>query len=675
MEILAPVGAREQLIAAVRSGADAIYLGTKDFNARKNADNFDDSELCEAIKYAHGRGVKVYIALNTVITDTEIKTAIETVKTVARYGADAVIVQDLAMYRIVKEVCPDMPLHASTQMSVHNVEGAKELERLGFSRVVPARELSLEELRAIRQNVSIELEVFVHGALCMSVSGQCYLSSVLGQRSANRGLCAQPCRLDFKSRCGDHALSLKDLSAIDMLEELEKIGIDSAKIEGRMKRPEYVAAATTACKAALSGNEYDKDTLRAVFSRSGFTNGYIEAKRTHDMFGYRTKDDVVSANPVLKTIANEYRNEMPLVPITISAEVLKDRPTKAIASDGKNVVSVTGDVAQTAQNRPTDSDAVVRAMQKCGGTPFFATDIKVKIDDGLFLPASALNDLRKRALELLLQQREDIKHYDINEFCLKDIKSLDTPKKQLVYARFENESQIFGDFDKIILDYNLLYENKDICSQYKGKLVAELPTLMFSKGACFDRLNELKARGITEVFAKNIYAINIARQLGFKIIGGFSLNINNSIALSEYEKIGLSEAEISFECSLERFNALKKPIPCGLIVYGKMPLMTARNCPVKTQSGCKECDGNPTIIDRMDTEIPIICKSKQYVQILNPQPIYMGDKLSQLKGAHFLSFYFTNESKNECRKITESVLKQKSFHGKFTRGLYYKEIK
>ncbi len=675
MEVLAPVGAKEQLIAAVRCGADAVYLGTKDFNARKNADNFDGESLKEAIKYAHGRGVRVYVALNTVITDSELQTATQTVKTVALAGADAVIVQDLAMYRIVKEVCPDMPIHASTQMSVHNVEGAKELEKLGFSRIVPARELSLEELKAIRQNVSIELEVFVHGALCMSVSGQCYLSSVLGQRSANRGLCAQPCRLDFKSRCADHALSLKDLSAIDMLKELEAIGINSAKIEGRMKRPEYVAPATTACKAALLGKDYDKDTLRAVFSRSGFTNGYIEAKRGRDMFGYRTRDDVVSANPVLKTIANEYRNEMPLVPITMSAKVLKDKPIWVSVFDGKNTVTLEGEIPQIAQNKPTDKDAVCRSMQKCGGTPFFATDITVEIDEGVFVPASVLNDLRKRALDTLLQKREEISDIKICELKIPNEDIIPRPKRQLMYARFESESQICDGFDKIVLDYNLLYENKAVCQKYEGKLIAELPTVMFSKGACRERLLKLKERGITEVFATNIYGINIAKELGFDIIGAFSLNINNSVALSEYKKLGLREAEISFECSLERFDNLKKVIPCGLIVYGKMPLMTMRSCPVKTDKGCEGCDGRPVIIDRMDTDIQLICKNRQYVQLLNPQPIYMGDKLSQLKNAHFLSFYFTDESKSECAKTLERVLNEKSFYGKFTRGLYYKEIK
>jgi len=314
-------------------------------------------------------------------------------------------------------------------------------------------------------------------------------------------------------------------------------------------------------------------------------------------------------------------------------------------------------------------------MQKCGGTPFFATDITAEVDKELFVPASALNELRKEALSLLLQKRQQIKPRKVFDFSVPNFDILPAPKKQLLYARFESAEQVCDGFDKIILDYNKLYENKALCQKYAGRLVAELPTLMFSKGASRERLTELKNRGITEILATNIYAINIARDLGFDIIGAFSLNINNSLALDEYKSLGLKEAEISFECSLERFDALKKTIPCGIVVYGKMPLMTVRSCPVKTEKGCEGCDGRPTIIDRMNTEIPLVCKNKQYVQILNPQPIYMGDKLPQLKNAHFISFYFTDESKSECAKIAERVLKQKSFYGKFTRGLYYKEIK
>ena len=674
MEILAPVGAKEQLIAAVRSGANAVYLGTKNFNARKNADNFDISELKEAVKYCHERGVLVYVAFNTVITDNEIAEASQYILDIADAGVDAVIVQDLGVVSLIKQLVPDMPLHASTQMSVHNLAGVKELETLGFLRVVPARELSLEELKIIRANTSLELEVFVHGALCMCVSGQCYLSSVLGQRSANRGLCAQPCRLDFKSKSRDHALSLKDLSAIDMLKELESIGINSAKIEGRMKRPEYVAAATTACKNALLGNEYDRDSLKAVFSRSGFTNGYINAKRDGDMFGYRTKEDVVSAAPILKKIANEYRNEMPLVAIDIKAKIKNGEDITLTVCDGKNEVTVSAPPAEKALTKATDCEGVTKSLTKLGGTPFYAGNISVEIDDGLFLTMSQLNELRKSAVEKLLIKRAEVKGYKTHPNYILPKGGHKACSQQLV-MRVEKLSQVDQRADKIIADYNLLYQDKAFCKEHKSKIIIELPTVMFCSGAVHQKLDELKALGLEWVYAQNIYAINVAKQHGLKIWGGFALNINNSLALFEYEKLGLEYAEISFECSLERYNSLKKNIPTGVIGYGKMPLMTFRNCPVKADSGCGSCNGKSTLTDRLQNEMTVLCKSKQFCQLLNPMPIYMGDKLPQLKNADFITLYFTDESDKECKKVIDYFLAERPFYDKFTRGLYYKEIK
>lgn len=674
MEILAPVGAKEQLIAAVRSGADAVYLGTKNFNARKNADNFDIAELNDAVTYCHQRGVKVYLAFNTVITDNEIDEAAEYILDIAKAGVDAVIVQDLGVVSLIKQLVPDMPLHASTQMSVHNLSGVKELEKLGFSRVVPARELSLEELKIIRANTSLELEVFVHGALCMCVSGQCYLSSVLGQRSANRGLCAQPCRLDFKSKSRDHALSLKDLSAIDMLKELENIGIDSAKIEGRMKRPEYVAAATTACKNALLGNDYDREGLKAVFSRSGFTNGYITAKRDGDMFGYRTKQDVVSAAPILKKIANEYRNELPLVAVDVDAKIKCDKDIVLTLNDGTNEVFVTAPPAEIALTKATDIEAVKRSLTKFGSTPFYVKDINIELDDGLFLTMSQLNDLRKNATENLLKKRAQFKPYKQNtSYSLPNCQPKSTAQQLII--RVENLSQVDDRADKIIADYNVLYEDKAFCKANSSKLIIELPTVKFYEGAIHHKLDDLKAIGIDTIYAQNIYAINIAKQHGFKIWGGFALNINNSLAIEQYAKMGAISTEISFECSLERFDRLKNNIPCGVVAYGKMPLMTFRNCPIKSDGGCEKCGGKGTLTDRLGCDMTVICRQKQFCQLINPIPIYMGDKLSQLKKADFITLYFTDEGKSECKKVIDCFLAKRPFYDKFTRGLYYKEIK
>ena len=298
-EILAPAGSAECVKAAVRCGANAVYLGTKDFNARRNADNFGFDELKETIEYCHARGVKVHITFNTLIDDEEIDKAIEFIKHICTLSADVLILQDLGLAQLIRTIAPEIERHASTQMSVGTPQGINLLEKLGYSLAVLPREMTKTEIENIRKNTSIKLEAFVHGALCMCVSGQCYMSAMLGGRSGNRGLCAQPCRLAFTANGGTgHGLSLKDLSLVSKAGELSRLGVDFFKIEGRMKRPEYVAAAVTALKKAQSGEDAEAalKTLSAVFSRSGFTDGYFENKRGKEMFGIRTKDDVTAAD-------------------------------------------------------------------------------------------------------------------------------------------------------------------------------------------------------------------------------------------------------------------------------------------------------------------------------------------------------------------------------------------
>ena len=370
-EILAPAGAAEQLKAAVICGANAVYLGAGNFNARRNADNFTTENLKETIDYCHLRKVKVYVTLNTLVFDKEFSELYETVKAIAQSGADAVIVQDFAVLKAVKEICPQLPVHASTQMAVHNVSGALFLEKLGFSRIVLARELSLKEIAEIRKNVQAELEVFVHGAHCMGASGNCYLSAMLGERSGNRGLCAQGCRLNWKSRHGrEYALSLKDMSYLDTIEELCRIGIESFKIEGRMKRPEYVAAAVTSLKNALNGNPYDKETLRSVFSRNGFTDGYLKEKRDLSMFGYRGKEDVTSAVNVLKNLESLYRDEIHPTGIDMEFSLEENKESSlTISTEGKSV-TVHGAIPETPRNAPLPEEIAKRNLSKLGDTPF-----------------------------------------------------------------------------------------------------------------------------------------------------------------------------------------------------------------------------------------------------------------------------------------------------------------
>ncbi|MBQ4371033.1 MAG: U32 family peptidase, partial [Firmicutes bacterium] len=403
IEILAPVGGQEQLVAAVRSGADAVYFGLQDFNARRNAENFAGEGLKDTVAYCHLHGVKVYITINTLVKDEELTAVKRAVDTAGSAAVDALIVQDLAVAAYARQAWPGLPLFASTQMACVNEAGARQLAEMGFSRVVLARELSLAEIRRVISRTGAEAEVFVHGAHCMSVSGACYLSSVIGARSGNRGLCAQPCRLDWHLGGKDYALSLKDLSYVERLKELEAAGVASVKIEGRMKRAEYVAASVTACRDALDGRKPDMETLRAVFSRSGFTDGHLSGKRGPDMFGIRTKEDVTAASDVLPRLAKIYEKEPQSVAVDMYLSAHEGEPSvlTVIESETGRAVTAEGPVPERARSLPLSEEYAARSLSKTGGSMYYMDSLSLDAGEGLMLPASALNAMRRDALAQL----------------------------------------------------------------------------------------------------------------------------------------------------------------------------------------------------------------------------------------------------------------------------------
>ena len=447
-EILAPAGNREMLGAAVFSGADAVYLGLTGFNARRTAGNFTPDELREAVAFCHARGVKVHVTLNTLVYDRELSGLADAVRAVAAAGADAVIADDLATAQLVKSIAPTLHLHGSTQMSVHTPEGAKELAALGYDRVILARELSLEEIRAVCEASPIEVEVFVHGALCMCVSGQCYMSAFLGGRSGNRGSCAGPCRLPFEANALPegkpgrlHHLSLKDNSVIDKLDKLQAIGVASAKIEGRLRTPEYVAAAVSACLAGREGRAYDRDLLKNAFSRSGFTSGYLDGKIDGTMFGVRSEADAELTRKTLPALRELYRRERSRVPVEMKIEI-EEGGEKLTVTDGTNKAFAYGDAEpQPARTDPTES--LSRSLSKTGGTPFSAEKIDVEMDGGpWFVPGSAVNELRREALDALLKKRETLRPWPVNEVALPPLPLRTLPPHRTLRARFERWEQV-----------------------------------------------------------------------------------------------------------------------------------------------------------------------------------------------------------------------------------------
>ncbi len=680
-EILAPAGSMESLTAAVNCGADAVYLGGKALNARRNAGNFDDAELRQAVEYCHLHGTKVLQTLNIVMFDEELPELEHAVRMAARLGVDAIIVQDLGVLAVLKEMT-DLPLLASTQMAVHNLAGAQEAERLGCSRVVLARELTASEIGRIVSGISAETEVFIHGALCMSVSGQCYLSSMLGGRSGNRGLCAQPCRLPFSAGRAEYALSLKDLSLIERVQELAALGVRSLKIEGRMKRPEYVAAAVTALRMALDGETPDLDTLRSVFSRSGFTTGYFDGIRDLSMFGTRQKEDVVAASGVLGALSRQAAQVYPRVAVEGIFTARRGEPVSLSLRDADgNSASAQGDCAQEARTKPTDPERVRQSLAKTGGTPYHFSSLKIELDDGLMLPVSQINALRRDSFEQLSAARTALRPHR----CAGGPPAVpprplhqETPAPPL-RARCtlaQLSASLLESCTEVILPVG------EIPAALKNgvspeRMIAEIPRILFEgEQEISGQLNALKRAGIRRAWAGNLGAVKLARDAGLAVCGGWSLNLTNSQALREArEELGLTDAEISFELSLPRARALEDSLPIGAIVYGSLPLMAFRNCPVRARIGCAACRKNGSLTDRKGIRFPVFCRDHKVSELYNAVPLWLADRLGEWYDFSFLTLWFTGEDASRCAAVAHAYVRRESPDiPAYTRGLYYRSV-
>lgn len=681
-EILAPAGGEAQLRAAVLCGADAVYLGLRGFNARAGAENFDENTLPQTVGWCHARGVRVYVTLNTLVTDRELPQWLHSLDAVAAAGVDGVLVQDLGLAKIIRQRYPTLPLHASTQMTIHNLAGARLLEEMGFAQVVLARELSKEEIAAICAGTSMRCEVFVHGALCMSVSGQCYLSSVLGERSGNRGRCAQPCRLDFKSHGRGYALSLKDLTLTDRLRELEALGVASFKIEGRLKRPEYVAAAVTACRQSLAGEVPDLETLQSVFSRSGFTDGYYTARRDLTMFGTRTREDAAAAAAVLGKLSALTRNEVGRLPVDMVLTMAPGEPATLAVTDGTHRVEVAGEVPQTALTRPTDEELAHRALEKCGGTPFYLQNLTCHIGEGLMLPLSALNRLRAAALTALAEARSVVVPYPQAPAAAGEPAGRARPTgapylRCRLAAAAQMTPAIRRGAGRLSLPLHELAERPELLETGAERWVAELPAFCApqQEEAVMRALRKLKEQGLTAALCGNMGSLLMAREAGLRIIGEYGLNIINSPAAQQAAALGCDEITLSFECERNAARNIHSPVPIGVIAYGRLPLMLLRNCPGKTAAGCGDCRGINHITDRRGEDFPLQCQNRQYTHLLNPRPLFLSDRLPEWDFCDFLTLRFTTETPAECDEVLKMYQTGATPAGSFTRGLYYRTLK
>lgn len=679
-ELLSPCGGYESLTAALRTGADAVYVGTKNFSARHNAVNFSADELKQAVRDCHKYGVLIYQAINTCIMDDELSRLALEIQLACEAGVDGLIIQDAAVRKIVSACCPDMPIHASTQMTLHTCSGILEAKELGFSRAVVARELPLEIIERLC-SLGIEIEAFVHGALCMSISGQCYLSAMIGSRSANRGLCAGACRLPFSSNSkpfDKYALSLKDMSHAQYAQKLSEAGVSSLKIEGRMKRPEYVAAATDALRSSLDGNSFDTERLRAVFSRSGFTDGYLTHRLGEKMFGARVKEDVTSANDVFPELRELYRRDRKKFTLDIDFFATLENGIRMTATDGINSVLICSRDVQKAINRPTDKEAVIKQLSRLGDTVYELGTVSILIEGGLMIPASVLNELRRNAVSELDEKRIE------SLTKIKSFNSLEIPKP-LPKSKIRKKPALRVQINKIIqlalMDLSsvekIIIPLSEANAYSEGgypieKAVLSLPRFTFNEESVIDSLKSAKSLGFGAIECTNMAHIRIARELGLVAFGGFGLNITNSLAALAYAEEGVKELTLSFELKASQLLHISSPVPTGAIVYGKLPLMLCVNCPIASEVGCKNCTGE--LIDRTGAKFPVLChKNLGYYELLNSQTMKLSHRLDDF-GLDFVTLYFTTESPEDTARVLLSYINEESPKGDYTKGLYYRGI-
>ena len=692
MELLSPAGSMEAVAAAVQNGADAVYFGYGDFNARRGAKNFTREEAAAAVSYCRLRGCKVNLTLNTLLTDRELPGAAELAAHASGIGVDAVIVQDLGAVRMLRQSVPDLPIHGSTQMSVHSLDGVKLCADLGMARVVLGRELSRDQIAYICQHSPIEIEVFGHGALCMCWSGQCFFSSVIGGRSGNRGMCAQPCRLSYGwgARADEYPLSLKDLSMAGHLRELQEMGVACLKLEGRMKRPEYVAVVTGIYAQALrEGREptaEEVEVLRQVFSRQGFTDGYYMDEKGPEMFGTRQEErepKELYAQARASYEGGENRKE----PVRLYALIQPGQPAQVAAEDkAGRLARVEGPVPEAARNAPLSREKVEGQLQRTGGTPFGCEKATAKVAEGLSLPLSALNDLRRRALEELARQRQQPPQRRQEPF--QPGVRYDNQKEPPVFTlSLRTAGQLSADL--LRLKPALIYLPADEGAAHPEAVVrcqkAGVPVAAVLPRICTDRelpqlerdLIALRELGVAEALAGTWGAVRRAQRLGFQVRGDYGLGVYNSQALKELKRLGLLSATASFEMKLPQIRDLSKAIPTEFIAYGRLPLMITENCIVYNHCGRHTCNNVNLLTDRKGERFPVVKAWGCRNEILNSKKLFLADKRKdwQKLGLWGARLMFTTENAIECAQVLERYLDQGKYQpNDFTRGLYYRDV-
>ena len=691
-ELLSPAGSPEAVIAAVQNGADAVYMGMGNFNARRGAKNFTDEEFERAVRYCRIRGCKVYVTLNTLINDREVESALDSARLASECGADGIIIQDLGLIAAVRQHLPDIPLHASTQMSIHNLAGVEAAAELGLTRAVLARELSLDQIRYITQNAPIETEIFVHGALCFCHSGQCYMSALIGQRSGNRGMCAQPCRLQYSlgGRMDDHPLSLKDNCLIDRLQEIEDAGVACIKIEGRMKRPEYTAIVTRIYANALKEHRQptaeELEQLERVFSRQGFTQGYFNGDR-EDMFGVRGEVDPDAGQLFAQARKGYSDGELRRVPVHFYTVAEKGQPIRAIAfdDDGHKAVA-SGRVPEKARGQGLSSAYLTEQMFKTGGTPYNVVENKAQTDPGLFLPAAAINELRRNLLADLSEQRGTPPRRRMGPIPSKP-KGTPPGVDPAMIFQVLNAEQLTPELAALKPKYlyvpmTVMYEYFDLLEPFEehGTVpVAVLPRVITDdeEPRVRETLEKLFDYGINEALVGNLGHAMLAKSVGLNVRGDFGLNVFNSLTMEMVKQAGFLSATASLELRIAQIRDLSKTLDTEMIVYGRLPLMVSDQCVIRHSSGRCSCAVPAQMSDRMGAVFPVVKEYGCRNVIYNAHKLYLADKAEDLYSAGLwgMRMLFTTETPRECLEVAKVYLGQSDYQPNvLTRGLYYRGV-
>ena len=689
IELLSPAGSPEAVIAAVQNGADAIYMGLGNFNARRGAKNFTDEEFERSMRYCRIRGCKVYVTLNTLVNDREIAQAVESARLASQLGADGIIIQDLGLAYAIRQALPDIPLHASTQMSIHNLAGVEAAAEMGMTRAVLARELSLEQIKFITQHASIETEVFVHGALCFCQSGQCYMSALIGRRSGNRGMCAQPCRMQYSlgGRMDDYPMSLKDNCLVDRLRELEDAGVACLKIEGRMKRPEYTAIVTKIYSKALKEHRQPSDeemeTLEKAFSRQGFTQGYFNGDKK-DMFGRREEPDKDTEK--LFTLARKGYSEGELrrVPVHFYTVAEKGMPVKAIAfDDDGNRAAAMGGVPEKARGQGLTATYITEQMFKTGGTPYNCVENRAQADPGLYLPASEINDLRRRLVSELSEQRAKPPIRRVGKLPEKPKGKLPTGDPAMIFQVL-TEEQLSPELAALKPQYllTLMTEKLDLLRPFaeQGTIpVAVLPRVIADNeaAAVYDMLSRMFDQGVNEALVGNLGHAMLAKKAGMKLRGDFGLNTFNALSMEVIRQAGFISATASFELRLSQIRDMIKPLDTELIIYGRIPLMVSDQCIIRHSAGRCNCQTPGQMADRMGSVFPVVKEFGCRNVIYNAHKLYLADKAEDVyaAGAWGLRMMFTTEGMRECVEVAKGYMGLSDYKPNvLTRGLYYRGV-